>query len=169
MNHPSSSVGASPRMHRQPISASRKTAHFMRHAGEMFLAMLVGMAAGALALVLIFSTVLASNVQGMTADEVLARYPVLICLLVAAGMVATMVGWMRFRGMSWRPVTEMAAAMVVPLVPIFGLLWLDVLAGASACSVYCIAMIPAMLVAMLLRVDLYTASHAAGASTRHAG
>jgi hypothetical protein len=87
----------------------------------MVLAMLVGMADGALALVLIFSTVLASNVSGMTPEEVSSRYPVLICLMVATIMILAMTGWMRRRDMAWRPVVEMAAAMALALLPIFGL------------------------------------------------
>jgi hypothetical protein len=130
--------------------------HFMRHLGEMILAMLVGMVAGAAVLVLIFSSVLASTVRGMPQVEVLNQFAVLICLVIAVGMIVPMVAWMRFRGMEWRPTLEMAAAMAIPLVPIFGLLGLQLIPGARACGLYCAVMIPAMVVPMLFRLDLYT-------------
>jgi len=130
------------------------------HLAEMIVAMMVGMAAGAAILVVIFSTVLESNVKGLTSDDVASRYAVLICVVVAVGMVVPMAAWMRHRGMAWRPVAEMSAAMVAPLVPLFSLLGLDVIAGASACGLYCMTMIPAMVIAMLFRLDLYTTGHA---------
>jgi hypothetical protein len=145
--------------HDTPSGVAR-AGHFLQHFGEMMLAMIVGMAAAAVVLVVIFSSVLAAEVKGLTSEEVLARYPVLVCLVVAAGMVGTMAAWMRYRGMAGRPVAEMSTAMVVPLPPIFGLLALDVIAGASACGLYCLTMIPAMAVAMLFRLDLYTRGHA---------
>ena len=130
--------------------------HFLRHLGEMILAMLVGMVAGAAVLVLIFSTVLAATIRGMPQVEVLNQFAVLICLVMAVGMTVPMLAWMRFRGMEWRPIAEMAAAMLVPLVPIFGLLGLQLIPGARACGLYCVVMIPAMIVPMLFRLDLYT-------------
>jgi hypothetical protein len=134
----------------------RPVGYFLRHLGEMILAMMAGMVAGAAVLALIFSTVLASTVRGMTPIEVLNQFPVLICLVVAVAMIVPMVAWMRFRGMEWRPTLEMAAAMAIPLVPIFGLLALQVIPGARACGLYCAVMIPVMVVAMLFRLDHYT-------------
>jgi hypothetical protein len=133
--------------------------HFLRHLGEMILAMMVGMAAGGALLALVFSTLLASTIREMTRVEVVNQFAVLICSVVAVGMVVPMVAWMRHRGMAWRPVAEMAVAMVVPLVPIFVLLGLQIIPGASACGLYCAAMIPAMIVAMLLRLEFYTGGH----------
>jgi hypothetical protein len=148
----------------------RPAGYFLRHLGEMILAMVPGMVAGGAVLALIFSTVLASTIRGMTRVEVLNQFAVLICLVMAVGMIVPMVAWMRYRGMEWRPVAEMAVAMAVPLVPIFGLLALQVIPGARACGLYCVAMIPAMVVAMLFRLDLYTGrtghhAHAAHAHT----
>src|SRR5438552_1245817 len=83
-------------------------------------------------------------------------------LVVAIGMTATMVAWMRDRGMEWRPVLEMATAMTLPLVPIFALLTYGVIPGAAACGAYCAAMIPAMVIVMQFRLDLFagrTAHH----------
>jgi hypothetical protein len=125
---------------------------FLRHLLEMTAAMMVGMVVAVPVLAAIFAVI------GVTADEAPARYPELICLVVAVGMVASMVAWMRHRGHGWRLCAEMAAAMVAPLVSIFGLLWAGVVPGESACGVYCLAMIPAMLAAMLLRRSEYGGS-----------
>jgi hypothetical protein len=60
----------------------------------------------------------------------------------------------------------MALAMLLPLIPIMGLLWLQVTPGATACCLCCASMIPAMIVAMLFRLDAYTghAGHMASAT-----
>ena len=42
----------------------RPVGHFLRHLGEMILAMMAGMMAGAAVLALIFSTVLAATIRG---------------------------------------------------------------------------------------------------------
>jgi cytochrome bd-type quinol oxidase subunit 2 len=128
--------------------------HFLRHLLEMTVAMMVGMAAAVPVLWAIFAAL------GVTAEEATKQYPELICLVVAGGMVGSMVTWMRHRGHNWRLCTEMAAAMVAPLVPIFGLLWAGVVPGESACGVYCVAMLPAMLTAMLLRRSEYSGASA---------
>ena len=49
----------------------RPVGYFLRHLGEMILAMIPGMVAGGAVLALIFSTVLASTIRGMTRVEVL--------------------------------------------------------------------------------------------------
>jgi hypothetical protein len=158
MNHVAN-AGAT-RVEHRPDSGAVRVGHFLRHLGEMILAMMIGMVAGGAGLVLIFSTLLAPTIGAMTRVEVLNQFAVLICLVMATGMTLPMVGWMRFRGMAWRPVREMAVAMVIPLVPIFGLLALGMIPGASACGLYSAVMIPAMVLAMLLRLDLYTTGHA---------
>jgi hypothetical protein len=137
--------------------------YFLRHLGEMLLAMLVGMMAGGAVLALVFSTVLASPTRGMMSMmELLDQVPVAVLagLVLAASTTGTMVAWMRHRGHDWRSCGEMAGAMLVPLVPIMGLLWWQVIPGAVACCLYCASMIPATVVAMLFRLDLYTTGHA---------
>jgi hypothetical protein len=142
------------------VRAHRGSAgYFLRHLGEMALAMLVGMAAGGAVLMVLAGTVLAPTIGGLTHDEVLARFAVLITLVLAVSTSATMAAWMRYRGMAWRLVAEMAAAMFVPLVPIYGLVWVRVIPGAMACGLYCVAMWPAMVVAMLFRRGEYSAGH----------
>jgi hypothetical protein len=148
-------TGEATRNHSRP-TVFAQAGHFVAHLGEMILAMMIGMMLSGAVLAVAFSTLLASTISGMTQREVFNEFAVLICLVVATGMTSTMVAWMRYRGMQWRPVLEMGAAMIVPLVPIFGLLGLHVIPGASACGFYCAAMIPAMVFVMLFRADLYT-------------
>lgn len=146
--------------HRHGLPAQRPArtghlVHFLRHLVEMTVAMLVGMVA---AVPILWAVFAALGVH--TSAAAFARYPVLICLVVAAGMSTTMIAWMRYRGHTWRLCAEMTGAMLVPLVPIFALVGAGVLAGSAACGWYCLAMLPAMLVAMLLRRSEYS-GHAA--------
>lgn len=101
-----------------------------------------------------FSTVLAATIQGMTRIQVLNQFAVLVCLVMMVGMTVPMIAWMRYRGMAWRPVMEMAAAMVVPAVPLIGLFDFHVISGVAVVCVYCCITLPAMIAAMLLRQDL---------------
>lgn len=122
---------------------SRRAGHrrFLRHVAEMSASMIVGMVVAAA----VFLTPL-----GLTADEALSRYPVLFMVVIAAGMTATMVAWMRFRGHDWGGCAEMAAAMALPLIPIAALRAADVI-SAEACGLYCIASFAAMIVYMVVR------------------
>src|SRR5204862_2378082 len=92
---------------------------------------------------------------GTSPEEALLRFPVLFCLVMAVAMIAPMVAWMRYRGHDWRSTAEMGGAMALPLVPILGLYGLGVIPGTACCGLYCAAMLPAMLAAMLYRHDLY--------------
>ena len=84
---------------------------------------------------------------GMTAAEGMREHAVLFVVLQALGMTAAMVAWMRHRRHSWRSSSEMAAAMVVPAVPLICLRLLDVISG-PICGLYCLATIVAMAVVM---------------------
>ena len=71
-----------------------------------------------------------------------------------------MVVWMRHRGHSWSRGVEMTGAMIVPAVALIGLLWLHVVSEAPLCGIYCLVMIPAMLITMLWRRSEYTSAPA---------
>ena len=88
---------------------------FWRHFVEMIVAMAVGMFVG----VAIFLTAV-----GMTFDEALVRHPIASLMVVAVSMALPMVAWMRHRGHGWRSASEMAAAMVIPVIPFLCLVWL---------------------------------------------
>lgn len=118
---------------------------FMRHLLEMGLAMMAGMTISAA----IFLTAV-----GETAADGMREHAVLFVVLQALGMTAAMVAWMRHRRHNWRSSLEMAAAMVVPAVPLICLRLLDVISG-PICGLYCLATIAAMVVIMLYRRSDY--------------
>jgi hypothetical protein len=119
---------------------------FWRHFLEMFAVMVVGM----IAAVAIFLTI----VQ-VTWGEALVQNPVQSLLVVAAGMTVPMAAWMRLRGHGWRSSAEMAAAMLLPVIPFLCLVWFNVTKSAQ-CGGYCIATIAAMLALMFYRRSEYT-------------
>ena len=122
---------------------------FLRHLFEMMLAMMVGM---------IVSAMIFLSAVGMTAAEAMREHAVLFVVLQAFGMTLAMVAWMRHRRYNWRSSAEMAAAMVVPAVPLICLRLLDVISG-PICGVYCLATIVAMIIVMLYRRSEYAVEH----------
>ena len=125
---------------------SGRMSPFWRHFLEMLGAMLVGMITGA--------AIFLSIIQ-VTWDEALLRYPVQALLVMAVSMTAAMVAWMLYRRHSWRGSAEMAAAMVLPVVPFVCLVVFDVTKGA-ACGAYCLATVVSMLGVMLHHRDRYS-------------
>ena len=83
-------------------------------------------------------------------------WPQLSLAIVTFNMTAPMAAWMRFRGMRWRPTAEMAAAMVVLALLILLAGWVGIAAMKTLPWLAHGLMMPAMLVPMLLRLDLYT-------------
>jgi hypothetical protein len=80
---------------------------------------------------------------------------------MGATMTVPMVAWMRFRGHAWLPCLEMGASMVLPTLATLALLGSGIVEGDGALMVILHAvMLPAMLVAMLLRRDEYSCDHA---------
>ena len=127
-------------------SAARSRARlspFWRHFLEMLGVMAAGMMVGA--------AIFLSIVQ-VTWDEALLQYPVQSLLVMAISMSVPMVAWMRFRYHGWRSSAEMAAAMVLPVIPFVCLVVFDVTKGAL-CGLYCLATVLAMLGVMLYRRD----------------
>lgn len=126
---------------------------FTRHYLEMVAAMLVGMVVlGALSDWLL-------DLPDRTSVELVE---------MAVWMTLPMVAWMRFRGHGWRPVNEMAAAMLVPAAVALVLLGTGVVTDGDTLIMFeHTVMFPAMFVAMLLRRDEYIGHdhHAAEPST----
>ena len=125
----------------------RHLSPFWRHFLEMLGAMAVGMlATGAIFL----------SITGLkTWDQVTIQYPTQVLLAMAAGMSLPMVAWMLYRGMGPRNASEMAAAMVLPVVPFLCLVWFHVTTSAQ-CGGYCAATIVAMLALMGYRRSTYS-------------
>ncbi|MEO3854240.1 hypothetical protein [Acrocarpospora sp. B8E8] len=117
---------------------------FTLHYVEMIIAMFVGMFA------------LGSLQSAVGLDISHTEHPDLGYLVMAFNMSVGMAVWMRFRGHAWRPTLEMCAVMFAPAVPLFPLLWLDVIGGGTLMMAAHIAMFPLMLGVMLLRRAEYT-------------
>jgi hypothetical protein len=112
----------------------------------MFAVMVAGMIAAAA----IFLTIV-----GMNWDEARAQHPVASLLVIATGMSVPMTAWMLYRKMGWRNSLEMAAAMVVPVLPFLCLVWFNV-TKAAQCGPYCVISLAAMLGLMTYRRREYS-------------
>jgi hypothetical protein len=126
---------------------------FALHFLEMCAPMCVGFAAGDLVYFW------AANRFGYA--EPFSELPELSVLVVTFSMTAPMVVWMRYRGMPRRAIAEMGAAMPLLAVALLALGWLSVLPMGELPLWEHGLMMPAMLVPMFLRLDLYTAKHGA--------
>jgi hypothetical protein len=127
---------------------------FLRHLGEMTLAMFVGMFAFGLSLSAIM------GVAGSSFESVRVAQPELFMLGMGSAMSVTMLGWMRPRRHSWRPGCEMTAAMFVPVLGVLACYWAGAITADPVSPLSCVLMIPAMAAAMLVRLDVYTTRHA---------
>jgi hypothetical protein len=132
-----------------PAAPSRgtQTLRFLRHFGEMVVAMLLGMVAfaglnGALLMPLGLGALFDAPEAG--------------ALAMAGAMTLPMVAWMRIRGHIWRLTVEMAAAMIVPTVLLIALSALGLLPRMSLMLGTHLLMLPAMLAVMLPRWRDYT-------------
>jgi hypothetical protein len=82
--------------------------------------------------------------------------PVLSVVVVTLSMTAPMTAWMLYRGMPRRAVVEMSAAMPIVAVALLMMGWLGVVQMENLALLEHALMMPAMLVPMLLRLDVYT-------------
>jgi hypothetical protein len=130
------------------ISRSRRTAHFLRHYLEMCAPMCIGFAVGDL----IYFW--AAEQQGYS--EPFAQLPELSVLVVTLTMTAPMTTWMLFRGMPRWATAEMSAVMPVLAIVLLALGWLAIVPDGDLALLEHGLMMPAMLVPMLFRLDLYT-------------
>ena len=124
----------------KPPSRGRQTLRFLRHFGEMVLAMLLGMAA--------FDVV--------TGTILIPMGPEVSALAMAVAMTVPMVAWMCIRKHAWRLNAEMAGAMIVPTLVLIGGSRLGLLPPTSLMLGTHLLMVPAMLAVMLARWRDYT-------------
>jgi hypothetical protein len=130
---------------------STPTRHFIRHYVEMLVAMFLGMA------VLGTPAMLALGAAGVSSAELHADAPALMLLGMGITMTVPMVAWMRYRGHGWRPSNEMAASMLIPTAGVIALLWAGLVEDIGTLfAIEHVVMLPAMLIAMLLRRDEYS-------------
>jgi hypothetical protein len=121
--------------------------HFLRHYGEMVLAMFLGMAILGLPVDWMMSSV------GADSDA-------FMFLGMATTMTVPMVGWMVYRGHGWRANAEMSASMYVPTCAVIGLLTTGLLTDTGVLMLAeHVVMLLAMAGVMLLRPDEYIHHH----------
>jgi flagellar biosynthetic protein FliP len=123
--------------HAPARTTARKNLRFALHYVEMVVSMLVGMA--------LLGPVWSWAWPG------LADRPAAAALVMAANMTVGMGLWMRIRRHSWRLIAEMSAAMVLPFLALLVPYALDMLSGDALMMAGHLVMLPAMLVAMLVR------------------
>jgi hypothetical protein len=121
--------------------------HFLRHYGEMVLAMFLGMA-----------------ILGLPVDWIMgslgADSDAFMFLGMAATMTVPMVGWMMYRGHGWRANAEMSASMFVPAFAVAGLLTSGILTDTGVLMLAeHVVMLLAMAGVMLARPDEYIHHH----------
>jgi hypothetical protein len=134
-------------------SGHRSIGRFLLHYFEMCAPMCIGFALGDLVYFW------AAGRAGYS--EPFSELPELSVAIVTFSMTAPMAALMLVRHMPRRVVAEMAAVMPILALLLIGLGWLAVLPMGDLVLVEHGAMMPAMLVPMFLRLDLYTEGHAA--------
>jgi hypothetical protein len=132
----------------RPPSLGRQTLRFLRHFGEMVLAMLLGMA--------LLDVVNGAILVPMGFTSLSTASPEVSALGMAVAMTVPMVAWMRIRKHTWRLNAEMAGAMIVPTILLIALSSLGLLPRTSLMLGTHILMVPAMLAVMLYRWRDYT-------------
>jgi hypothetical protein len=125
------------------------TWNFVQHLVEMTVAMFVGMFAIGMPAAMLWDA-LGWTVLDATVPKT---------LLMAAYMTLGMAIWMRVRGCGWPAIGEMGLAMFVPFVMMYPFFWAGWVSGMTVMVVGHVLMVPAMIVAMLLRRDEYTRAH----------
>jgi hypothetical protein len=149
MSHLASPTGAtaSTATTSEPTSRGRRWLRFARH----FLVMLVAMYVGMLTLYPAYGFLTGR----LGYPDPTSELPVLSGLVMAFAMTVPMVALMAYHRHGWRPVVEMAAAMVIPTLGATLLQLAGIIPAAAVMSVGHLTMIPAMFAVMLLRFDHY--------------
>src|SRR3954470_15294118 len=135
----------------QEHSVGRAIWHFVRHYLEMVVAMFAGMFA-------------LGSLEGLAWPALTARADV-AAMVMATNMSLGMAAWMRFRGHSWRGITEMSASMYLPFVVLLVPYWAGLSGEGTLLTWGHLLMLPAMALVMLLRPAEY--AHRDGDSRAH--
>jgi hypothetical protein len=128
-----------------------RTRHFVRHAFEMTVAMMLGM----IVLGVAFRG-LHLAVFGTGFDDAWHEHTELAVFAMTFNMTVPMVAWMHHRGHSWERGGEMAAAMFVLALALLVLFRLGVISAHVVLPLEMALMIPSMVLVMLYRVDEYS-------------
>jgi uncharacterized membrane protein len=132
------------------IKVKGPTWNFIQHLLEMSIAMLVGMFALGLPLQALFDALGWSFLNDETVP---------MTLIMATTMSVGMAIWMRIRGCGWPAIFEMSLAMYIPFVAMYPFYWAGLVDQMAIMIVGHSLMVPAMIVAMLFRLDEYTSTH----------
>jgi hypothetical protein len=142
----------------QPDHVEQRSARrFARHYLEMVIAMFAGMIVLGLPVEGVLRAV------GTSSNAIEDSAPAATMVEMAIIMTIPMVAWMRHHGHAWRPCNEMAASMFLPTLAAMALMWTGAIGFGTAMVLQHAIMLPAMLVAMLLRFDEYACDHRAHA------
>jgi flagellar biosynthetic protein FliP len=136
----------------------RRRRRFLRHAGEMTIAMVAGMVVLGMAF-----RQLHVALFGTGFDDAWHQHTELAAFAMAFNMTLPMVLLMLYRGHTWERGGEMAAAMFLPALPLLVLLWLGLISAHWVLPIQMVLMLPSMIVAMLYRVAEYSHPHLAKA------
>ena len=141
------------------LNITPQNRRFIRHYLEMVIAMFAGM------IVLGIPGEAALRAVGYGSSELQADAPAVALLAMATIMTIPMVAWMRRMGHGWQPCNEMAASMYLPTFLVIALMGAGALDFMGAMGLEHVLMLPAMLVAMLLRREEYSCDHSHHAHT----
>jgi hypothetical protein len=143
-------VGFPPRARKMSTTSTakptrvRQTLRFLRHFGEMVLAMMLGMG--------VFGVVNSTILIPMGFAYLSARlFPEVYAASMAVSMTVPMVAWMRIRKHAWRLSAEMAGAMIIPTALLIVVCSIGLLPHTVVIPGTHILMVPAMLGVMLYR------------------
>jgi hypothetical protein len=120
---------------------------FARHYLEMLIAMVLGM------------VLLAPLWRPLLHAAGLTEQATVHVLVMATNMTIGMSLWMLVRRHSWAAIGEMALAMYLPFVVLLVPLQAGLLSSGTVSTAGHLLMLPAMALAMLLRVGEYTHAH----------
>ena len=126
---------------------------FVRHFVEMILAMVVGMA-----LLDPFAQYLFSSYANID----MFATPGLFAPVMTLNMVIGMSVWMLFRRHGLRSIGEMSGAMFLPLCLFIGPYWMEMLSGDVLIVGSMALSLPAMILVMFYRRDMYGMKHMRG-------
>jgi hypothetical protein len=129
------------------LSGKHHLSPFWRHFLQMLAVMMGGM--------IVSAAVLLTIVGLKTWEEVTTQYGTQALIVMAVGMTVPMAAWMLYRGMGRKNTYEMAAVMVIPVIPFLCLFWFGITKSAQ-CGPYCAVTIAAMLALMFYRRREYS-------------
>ena len=141
------------------LNITPQNRRFIRHYLEMVIAMFAGM------IVLGIPGEAALRAVGYGSSELQADAPAVALLAMATIMTVPMVAWMRRMGHGRQPCNEMAASMYLPTFLVIALMGAGAVDFTGAMGLEHVLMLPAMLVAMLLRREEYSCDHSHHAHT----